>query len=301
MHHAFTGTGAFSASENGLLAYRSPRGLVQLQWLDRLGHPLGAEGQPGLHVNVRLSPDGRKFASAVLDPRSGIGNLWVANVASGILARLTSGARDDFGSPRGPPHLYEIALDGGEPRELTPPGNVQWVQDWSRDGRFICYSEANIKTGQDIWILDRSGPGKATPILATAFDEVEPQFSPDGRWIAYSSNESGAYEIYVVSFPNPGKKVRLSGGGGSRPRWRHDGRELFYVSADNRMMSVSPRLGETAGAGAPKSLFSLDEGWRDYDVVADGSKFLVAAGAGEQRSRYISVTTNWLAALKEKR
>jgi Tol biopolymer transport system component len=266
---------------------------------------------------VRLSPDGRRFAVVVQDPRTGVGSLWVANVASGILTRLTSGVRDDFfpvwspdgatlafstGSPSGGPHLYEASLNGGEPRELTPVGTVQWVQDWSGDGRFLCYSASSLETGQDIWILDRSDHLKTTPFLATAFDEIEPQFSPDGRWIAYSSNESGTYEVYVVSFPNPGRKVRVSSTGGSRPRWRRDGKELFYVSGDNRMMSAPIRLGETADVSAPQTLFSLDiAGWRDYDVVADGTKFLFVLNAGEQRSRFISVTTNWLAALRERR
>jgi Tol biopolymer transport system component len=157
-------------------------------------------------------------------------------------------------------------------------------------------------TGQDIWILEREGHRKTTPFLATAFDEIEPQFSPDGRWIAYSSNESGTYEIYVVSFPNPRNKVRVSTAGGSRPRWRREGKELFYVSGDNRMMSVSVRLGDAPAVSAPQALFSLDvAGWRDYDVSADGTRFLIVFNAGEQRSRFISVTTNWLAALKERR
>src|ERR1019366_8291495 len=126
---------------------------------------------------------------------------------------LPWGVRDDFfpvwspdgatlafstGSPSGGPHLYEASLNGGEPRELTPVGTVQWVQDWSGDGRFLCYSASSLETGQDIWILDRSDHLKTTPFLATAFDEIEPQFSPDGRWIAYSCNESGTYEVYVV-------------------------------------------------------------------------------------------------------
>jgi eukaryotic-like serine/threonine-protein kinase len=317
MHHAFTGTGAFSASETGLLAYRDSWGTAQLQWFDREGHPLGTEGRPGLYKHARLSPDGRRYATVVMDPRTGTGNLWIASVASGILTRLTSGARDDFfpvwspdgsavafstGSPRGSPHLYETSPNGGEPRELTRAGNVQWVQDWSRDGRFICYSEPGLKTSQDIWILDRSDHSKTRPFLATVFDEVEAQFSPDVRWIAYSSNESGTYEIYVVSFPDPVRKVRVSNAGGSQPRWRRDGKELFYVSGDNRVMSVPIRLGETAELSPPRPLFSLDiAGWRDYDVSADGAKFLITGNAGEQRSRLISVTTNWMAALREKR
>jgi Tol biopolymer transport system component len=317
MHHAFTGTGAFSSSGSGLLAWRSTRGPSQLQWVDRQGHPLGTEGRPGLYETIRLSPDGRKFAVSVLDLRPGTAGLWTADVGSGTLNRLTSGARDDIfpvwspdgsrlvfstGSPRGPPHIYESSLDGGEPKELTPLGSVQWVQDWSRDGRFVCYSESSLATQQDIWILDRSRPGRPAPFLATEFDEVEPQFSPDGRWIAYSSNESGTYEIYVVSFPNPGRKVRVSNAGGSRPRWRRDGKELFYVSGDNWMLSAPIRLGETAEVSAPQALFGISVvGWRDYDVSADGARFLIVVNTGEQLSRFISVTTNWLAALAEKR
>ena len=315
--HAFTGVGGFSASKSGFLAYRSAEGSAQLAWLDRQGHALGSVAGPGIYSNVRLSPDGLKFAVSVGDPRTGTHSLSVADVASGILTSFTLGAGDDWqpvwspdgrklvfsrGSIRAPPRLYEASLDGGEPRELTAAGRgVKWVEDWSSDGRFICYSGGNVEGRRDIRILDLARQGSTTSFLATPFDAIEPQFSPDGRWIAFSSDESGSYEVFVAPFPGPGKKLRVSNAGGSRPRWRRDGTELFYVSGDNRMMSVSTRLAAAAEVGAPQSLFSLDSaGWRDYDVSADGKRFLVVVNAGEPRSRFITVTTNWLTALRGK-
>ena len=326
-HHAFTGVGGFSVSGNGLLAYRSSEGPGQLTWLDRQGHVAGTEGNPGGYSNVRLSPDGRKLAVSVSDSRTGTHGLWLADTGSGILTRFTLGAGDDWlpvwspdgrklvfsrGQLRAPPHLYEVSLDGGEPRELTEPGaadpktgrvrGVQWVQDWSPDGRFICYSEFSLDGRGDIWTLDLAHQRERTAFLATPSDEIEPQFSPDSRWIAFSSDESGSYEVYVAPFPGPGKKVRVSNTGGMRPRWRRDGGELFYVSGDSRMTSVPVRLEAGPVFGAPQSLFRFDSaGWRDYDVAADGKRFLVAVNVGGTRSAFITITTNWLAALREKR
>ncbi len=325
--HAFTGVGGFSVSRNGFLAYRSSDGPAQLTWLDRQGHAAGTEGSQGAYSNVRLSPDGRTLAVSTSDSRTGTHGLWLAETGSGILTRFTLGAGDDWlpvwspdgrnlafsrGQLQAPPHLYEASIDGGEPHELTGSGardpktgrvrGVQWVQDWSPDGRFICYSEFSPDGRGDIWILDLAHQRESTEFLATPSDEIEPQFSPDGRWIAFSSDESGSYEIYVTPFPGPGKKLRVSNSGGMRPRWRRDGGELFYVSGDGRMTSVPVRLGASPFFGAPQSLFSFDSaGWRDYDVAADGKRFLVVVNVGGPRSAFITITTNWLAMLRENR
>jgi serine/threonine protein kinase/Tol biopolymer transport system component len=315
--HAFTGSGAFSASKNGLLAYRSAEGPARLTWHDRQGVPLGSEGGPGFYTNLRLSPDGRKLAVSVGDPRTGTRSIWLADVGTGLLTRSTTGSGDDVsltwspdgrrlvfsrGALRAPPHLYETPLDGGEPRELTPAGLLQGNPDWSPDGRFVCYSESNPKSHRDIWTVGLAPPRERTAFAATAFDEIEPQFSPDGRWIAFSSDESGSYEVYISPFPGPGKKIRISSAGGSRPRWRRDARELFYVSGDRRMMSVAIRLGDSTEAGPSQSLFSLQfAGWRDYDVSADGKRFLVVVEAAEPRSAFISVTTNWQKTMRDTR
>jgi len=152
----------------------------------------------------------------------------------------------------------------------------------------------------DLWILDLK-ERKKTPFIATPFDEIEPQFSPDGRWLAFSSDESGQFELYLAPLPGPGEKLRVSTAGGSRPRWRRDGKELYYVSKDNRMTVVAMREGAGAELGPAESLFSLDAaGWRDYDVAADGMKFLVVINADDRRSSFISLTTNWRALLEQR-
>ncbi len=310
LHHAFTGLGSFSVSRGGVLAWQDAPGLARLVWFDRHGRVLGTVGTPGNYEELRLSPDGKQMALSQTDSRTGTKGLWIADVTTGLLRRFSFGGGDDqspawspdgrtlaytSASMRFAPRLREAALDGGAPVDLSAVRFPQLFVDWSQDGRFLCYSEVHGETRGDIWVLDLTGQQKTRPLFATEFDENQPQFSPDGRWVAFTSDESGSYEVYLAPFSGAGERARISNSGGSRPRWRSDGRELFYVSGDGSLMVVAMRLGPKAEAGPPQSLFAPDPaGWRDYDVVADGTRFLFIVNATESRSGLINVTTNWL-------
>jgi Tol biopolymer transport system component len=209
--------------------------------------------------------------------------------------------------------VYQSAANGAVPEELlfemTSVGN----HDWSRDGQFIFFTRLDEQTGRDVWAAPLTGSGKPYPLLNTEFDEWRPQLSPDGRWLAYVSDESGNNEIYVRPFALTGDqagklgadKQLISTGGGNQPRWRRAGGELFYVADDGQMMAVAVR---TSGAsfehGAPQALFKTRI-WRDapmllgisYDVSADGQRFLIATMVGEASP--VNVILNWTAGVKK--
>ncbi|MGH9442277.1 MAG: protein kinase domain-containing protein [Thermoanaerobaculia bacterium] len=307
LQHAYTGLGGFSASSTGALAFQASTGSSRMLWLGRQGQPLGVVAGAGDYQKLRLSPFGHSVCVSRTDLQTGLRDLWIGDATKGALTRLSAATGDIMqatwspqekdlayasGTLRSAPRLCRVPLDGGVPVVLRPPSGVQTASDWSRDGRFIAYSDTNPETHGDLWIY-RVREGNAFAFLRSPDDEIEPQFSPDTRWLAFASNESGAYEIYLAPFPGPGEKIRVSTAGGTMPRWRKDGTELFYVSQDSQMMAVPFRTAN-GQAGEPKPLFGMDpSGWRDYDVTADGGKFLVIANAGTQSSRFIRVLTNW--------
>jgi Tol biopolymer transport system component len=214
-----------------------------------------------------MSPDGRR----VVLQRTVNGNpdIWLLDLARGVLTRFTShpaldanpiwspdGSRIVFTSNRdGPVDLYQklVSGDGGEER-LTSMPQTRTFNDWSPDGATILYRVTDSKLGYDIWALPTSGEGKPFPVVQTPFNERDAQFSPDGKWIAYQSNESGRFEIYIQPFPGSAGKELISTSGGGQPRWRRDGKELFYVGLDGQLMAVSIQMGSdgrTVEAGRP--------------------------------------------------
>ncbi len=176
--------------------------------------------------------------------------------------------------------------DSGDGEVLVPTGGFPIPGDWSRDGRVLTFHKRDPKTGSDIWVLPLSGSGKAFPFRQTQFDETGASFSPDGRWLAFLSDESGRAEVYAAPFPGPGPKWQVSTAGASQQqtlRWRGDGKELFYVAAGAQLMAVPVKAGigpfET---GAPVPLFRLDSEYPNgYDVTADGQRFLVSSFQGD--------------------
>ncbi len=176
--------------------------------------------------------------------------------------------------------------------------------DWSVDGRFILYLVTDPKTKTDLWVLPLFGDQKPFPLLQTEFNERLGRFSPDGRWIAYVSDESGINQVYVQSFPASGGKWQVSTNGGYWPAWRHDGKELFYVSSDRKIMAVDVKgAGATFETGAPKALFdlripSLNTPQALFAVSSDGQKFLIPSAVGENTSVPIAVVLNWTTDLK---
>ncbi len=310
--HTMTGTGAFSASDDGVLASRGAPSPARLVWLDRAGRETGSVESPGGFESVDLSSDSRRFVVSKVLPRTGTHEILVGDVSRSVLTRLDLGDNDyerpvwspdgnrlalALGTLRHPPLLSLLSLrGGGAPEEILPPGPLQYAQDWSPDGRFLLYAiRSGTQTG--LWVANAEGERQPRLLLTGAFFDAVPyaQFSPDGRWIAFSLAESGRSEVFITAFPDPGERVRVSTAGGSRPRWRRDGREIFYVSRDNEMIATPIRLGSEAQVGDPRRLFRIDStGWQDYDVTGDGERFLAVANVPAPAADAITVTVNWL-------
>lgn len=322
--------GGFSVSEAGVLAYRvgATTGGRQLVWVDRTGKTLSVVVPPQDTALARpeLAPGGRQVA--VGREVQGNADVWLVEVARGIASRFTFDAAVDrgpvwspdaariiFGSSRkGRTDLFEKPVNGAtdeQPLLVTPQDKAPL--DWSPDGKFLLYAAQDPKTQSDLWALPLVGEHKPFPIVQTTFDEVQGQFSPDGRWVAYTSDEAGRYEIYVRPFPGPGGKWQVSTGGGIYPRWRRDGRELFYVAPDNRMMAAPIEVASdarTLSPGAAVALFPsrLVTGGNvgiggfaskaEYAVTRDG-RFLMNVTAEESAASPITIVQNWTALLKK--
>ncbi len=286
---------AFSVSENGVLAFRTGSWQVdQPLWFDRGGRQTGALGAAGLYFNLALSPDERRAAVDLTDTQTGTTDIWLFDLAHGIPSRFTThpandstplwspdGSRIVFSSNReGVSNLYQKIASGVGPEEvLLKSSEPKRADDWSSDGQFIVYQTRNPQTKSDLWVLPTSGDRQPFPFLQTEFNELQAQFSPDRKWIAYISDESGAPEVYVQTFPASSGRWRVSTGGGTQPRWRRDGRELFYIAADRKLMAVDVKLGATFEAGVPRPLFgtrafNVANAGNSYAVSADGQRFL---------------------------
>jgi Tol biopolymer transport system component len=236
-------------------------------WLDRTGRELEALGDPGAFSNPGLSPAGDRLAFDLSDPRSGRYDIWVRDVKRGVNSRFTFGSGDSYcplWSPDGrtivftrDQDLFEKAADGqGEEKLLLKSDEQKVPCDWTRDGRTIVFMNRSKETAWDIWQLPLSGDRKPVPFLKTQFQEILPVLSPDGRFLAYTSNESGRAEVYVQSFPGPGGKWQISTAGGSEPHWRSDGKELYYRTPNQKVMAVEIRTAGGFTAGVPQALFS---------------------------------------------
>jgi Tol biopolymer transport system component len=313
--------GIFAVSQNGILAFRTASGgIKQLVWFDRQGKRVGTAGAPQSYgFMMRLSPDGTRVAATRVE--AGNIDIWLSSFSSGIDTRFTfdpaldydpawspDGKYVAFSSNRaGNMDLYRHASDGsGEDELLFKSDHRKIVTDWSRDGRFLLFHDGDPKTKRDLWVLTMDGsPGerKPVPVLRTEFDERDARFSPDGRWIAYMSDESGRDEIYVRPFPahSTGGKWMISQGGGLLAAWRVDGKELFYVSNDGHIMAV-PVSANGAGFqhGTPVALFKGPVSPQGWDVSADGKKFLLAVPVGETAQAPFTVVLNWLSLFKAK-
>ncbi len=295
--------GGVSISVGGGLAY----GVAYL--LDGAMHndrELG-ESDPAQPGAPRIAPDGSMVAfGRTIDGNT---DIWLMDTARATLRRFTvdlggdsgpiwspDGSRIVFGSDRraGNLDLYEKSANGAEPEKLLLETQTDKnAYDWSPDGRFILYRNVDPKTGSDVWALPLFSDRKPVPVVQTAANEAGGRFSPDGRWIAYQSNESGRNEIYVQPFAGPGARLQISTEGGGNVQWRADGRELFYLSPDDRLMSSSIRVsGSTIEAGMPVALFSKPEG--PYIASSDGQRFLVSETSEEASP--ITILLNWAGA-----
>ena len=326
--------GFFGVSDNGILAYQTGDAirptLLQLTWFDRRGANLGAAAAPGYDASLRLSPDASRLAVTRMDLSSVSSSIWLDELARKTRTPLTSGRVGDadpvwspdgthvaYASDRsGRTGLYQKAANGagGEQLLLEPSGSRN-LNDWSRDGRFLLYSQVDSKTRSDLWLMPLAGDRKPTVYVNSEFNETHGQFSPDGHWIAYASDESGRPEIYVRPFPLTADsgKWTVSSGGGVTPRWRRDGKELFFLTTKVHTVMVAkvsytptftttvpvPAFGASiqnnaaTGSGGPDSF--------NWDVTADGQKFLLATVATQEHPPQppINVVMNWTALLKK--
>jgi eukaryotic-like serine/threonine-protein kinase len=312
--------GFFSVSENGVLVYHSgAAGKTQFTWIDRTGKELGIVGESADQGDLQLSPDGARLAFRQVESRTGAINIWLMDLARGTPSRFTFEQTTDFApiwSPNGnrivfaslrdgPPSLFQkVSNSAGNDEPLLQNFIPKLPYDWSRDGRFIIYGVIDPKTSWDLWVLPLEGDRTPIPFLQTDADERQAQFSPNGKWVAYTSIESGRIEVYVRPFPAAAGKWQVSTDGGEQPRWRRDGKELFYLSADHKLMAVEVNTeGPTFEHHAPNALFVTRVGGIDtpgdyYAVTADGQRFLLNDLVEEAAHTPITVVVNWTADLK---
>jgi Tol biopolymer transport system component len=265
-----------------------------------------------------MSPDGNRLAFNLTDSRaggSGGSSIWIRDLARGINSRFSFGASEiiPLWSPDGSRLVFSVvsgfawdlfekpASGEAEPRELLKTGSWTFASDWSRDGRYIAISQRVAGSNWDIWMLPTFGDRKPIPFARTEFPEGMAVFSPDGKYVAYQSDESGRREVYVRTFPGQGGKWQISSAGGQEPSWRADGKELFYRSLDQKLMTVEVSTVQGFQAGTPKPLFLMrvqsGNARSKYLASADGQRFLVVGPLSRESMVPTAVVLNWAADL----
>ena len=306
------GLATFSVSRDGILVYRTGESGARLLWADRSGKEMETVGERGEYYNPALSRTGERLAFGLNDPRSGKSDIWIRDLSRGVNSRLTFGGSNNelpiwspdgnaivFRSDRdGNYDLYEKPASGqGEEKILLKDDTNKVPTDFSRDGRYIAFDAQGKKTGWDSFALPTFGDKKPIPIALGAFRERNSHFSPDGKWAMYQSNESGRDEIYVQSFPVATGKFQVSTNGGIDPSWRADGKEIYYRSADQKLMAVEILGGETFKAGIPRPLFAarVQPGIarNKYVATADAERFLLVAPLGRESLNPTTIVLNW--------
>jgi Tol biopolymer transport system component len=314
-------SGAFSVSDR-VLAYQTgldARGFpTELTWFDRSGKPAGVVAQQADYGDVEISPDGKRATVSQLDPGTGR-DIWIFDLARAIPTRLTADPADEYASVWSPDQtqiifnsrrkghldLYRKASSGaGSDEPVLVDTADKSPMSWSSDGQIVLYNTGNVSiigNQVDLWALPVSGDRKPFPVVNSAFNEARGRLSPDGRWIAYTSDESGETEIYVTPFPSLAGKWRVSTSGGNWPRWGRDGREIFFLSADGRQLMSAQVDGRTSQfvVGAIERLFEAR--WRmgaryPYDVAPDG-RILGAVLVEQPTATPITLVVDWLADL----
>jgi dipeptidyl aminopeptidase/acylaminoacyl peptidase len=285
-----TGVATFSASRSGTLVYQSQRDRARLAWLDRAGHELRAAGTPGDYLDMRITPSGRTALLSRAVPATGTFDVWSLDLERNSDTRLTlDDARTEFAAVMPPdgqtlifsmpqeglPRLMRKQLGTGQEEVLLPGGQFQVAEDISPDGRVLAYRERSAGSGFNLWTLALSGPSTPTLLRRSDFDESGLRFSPDGRDFTFVSTLSRRPEVYVSPLSG-GHETLVSTGGALMARWGRDGREIFYLSTDRRLMAVPVvRSAKAMQLGTPVTLFALgSKPWVDFDVSLDGKTFL---------------------------
>ncbi len=318
----------FSASETGTLVYQSGEASTgwNLVWWDREGKQMEAIAQSSRYIGPSLSPDGTRFAVTIFVGNQGIADIWVFDLARATRTRLTFSTGVTTNTNQGGAtwtpdsktifyssvaqgvfQIYAKAADGSSSERLVleSADATAYPRSVSPDGRYLVYQRRlnQNETGDHIWGLPLFGEGKPFPIVQDGFDERAPTVSPDGKWLAYQSNESGRGEIYITAFPGGGAKWQVASNGGTTPKWRRDGKELFFLDPLDNMVAVDVNTsGNAVKLGAPHALFQVVGIQRDfgpYDVSADGKKFLINSGNLKEGMEPLTLVQNWPAELKK--
>lgn len=319
----------FAVSSSGVLVYQQCVPRSQLAWVDRQGRQLSTASPAGLALKAaRLSPDGRWLGTSVYDVERGVTNVWLFGVDGRGGRRLISGpglTHSPIWSPDSKrivfarafettPKLFLGSVDGNGLEEALPRADFQMPTDWSPDGRFVLYNNtgltlvASAQQG-DVWAVDLHRERRLVPLVRTPFHEANGVFSPDGKWLAFTSNESGRTEVYLQrletsdSLRVTGERHLVSRHGAQCLRWRPDGKELYYLGSDGRVYAVPLRLGPVVALGPPSALFTISTEARaavhavlGFDVSADGSRFVIPVVSSLEKPSLV-VMQNWESAL----
>ena len=318
-HFPPTGGTTFGASEK-VLAYApdSDARMSRLAWFDRMGREVGSIGAPGMYVSPRLSADGRQLAISVMEQLVVPPDIWFFDTGMGtgtrfpnafpdLLPVFSPDAKRIFFASTGGGRWNIFAMDVSrtkKPASLLPPTRPRWPYDVSPDGSVLLYQEFSAETRGDLKVLSLTGELRPRDFIASPFDEDEGTFSPDGRRVAYVSDESGRKEVFVVSYPDPSQRIRVSSDGGTQPRWSRDGRELFFVSKSETMMAAPFEPSSGVPTASPKRLFDVPISYvfrshvpLRYDVSPDG-RFLIIVRASKDPPPPLVLVLNWQAGLK---
>jgi Tol biopolymer transport system component len=312
------GTGAYSLSTASTLAYAGTlRRPSRLAWFDRSGNPSGVVGAVGDYTDFRLAPDGTRLAASLVDGKTGFPDIWLTDLARGSTSRFTfgpavnagalwsrDGTRIVFRTTRsgGLQEFYAKSAGGGGSEEpVVPQSGMRVVtsnatlSDWSPDGRYLLFPAVG-SSDWDLWVVSFAQGARPAAYLTAPGDQWHGNFSPDGRLVAYSSTESGRFEVYVQSFPLSDRQWTISTGGGYEPRWRADGREIYYLSADRKLMAVAVGAGPSFGPPTPLFQTGVAPGVHSqrtqYVPSFDGQRFLISTPVAEQAPTPITVVLN---------
>jgi Tol biopolymer transport system component len=289
----------------------------QPTWFDRTGHPVGTIGDPALYFGLMPSPDGKYAATEFFDPTALTINIWIFDFAAGNASRLTFvnyAAGNPIWSPDSQRVLFTqyrdyfdvVSLLGGAQERIPFPGgtNADFPMGWSSDGQNLLLTRS-MQATLDLWILPISGDHKSRPYLNQPVNESDGRISPDGHWVAYTSDESGRNEVFIQSFPVPGNKKRVSVAGGFNPMWRKDGRELYFLTEDHALMAVSAKTSNGALELSPPSrlfsekslgadIYGSSSGQRAWFAPSpDGQRFLLLVPIDSDHPDTLHLIHNW--------
>jgi Tol biopolymer transport system component len=302
-------TANLSVSANGLLAYIGGHSRSQVKSFDRSGRELTAVDMSTLLYSPALSPDQKQLLVANRDVNRGV---WLVDLSRGVSTRIILDGRRSLWSPDGTRIVFDAERAGensffirpttgsNEDKPLLSTRYSKSLNDWSRDGRYILYTSYMPNTKNALWILPMFGEQRPKPFLQAPFNEMQGEISPDGHWVAYISDESGSWEVYLQSFPEPGRAQVISIGGGTEPHWRKDGKELFYLAPDHTLMTVPITLNSPPAIERPRALFRSPVFSmagivsNQFAVSADGQRFLfVAEEKTTKEVDQVTVLSSW--------